>query len=119
MTRGVKEWRKRQLCCQEWGTNTPSRLHQYTWQKAKTNAIHDQGASTTFMSKQMAERLCLQGVIVPLSLKTFGPKQHLSQVMEVKVRIFDHLGRDMGILEAKVVPNFADIQAVGLSLIHI
>ena len=67
------------------------------------------------MSQDLAERLDLQGSIVPLVLKTFGSKPELKQAMEVKARIYDYQGRDLGVVEAKVVPRFAQVKAVDWS----
>ena len=81
----------------------------------KTNAVHDQGSSTSFLSKEMASKLQLQGAIVPMTLKTFGPDQNFKEVVEVRLRIFDSNKKDLGFIHARVMPHFADITAVDWS----
>ena len=77
--------------------------------------IHDQGASTSFLSRELADKLMLTGVAVPLTLKTFGAEEGVQEAVEVQLRIFDHEGQDRGKVVAKVIPKFADVKAVDWS----
>ena len=79
--------------------------------------IHDQGASTSFLSRELADNLMLTGVAVPLTLKTFGAEEGIQEAIEVQLRIFDHEGQDKGKIVAKVIPKFADVKAVDWSRI--
>ena len=58
--------------------------------RISTNVIHDQGASTSFLSRDLADSLMLSGAAVPITLKTFGATEGVQEAVEVKLRIFDH-----------------------------
>ena len=64
------------------------------------------------MSQGLAQRLQLQGVAIPIAIKTFGKKSHSHQAVRVEVMAYDIHGRHVGVIEAKVVPEFADVRAV-------
>ena len=76
-----------------------------------TNAIHDTGASYSFLEISLAKRLALTGVGTPLVLNTFGNSKRVDSAVAVQVHLWGVKGESFGVINALVLPEFADVRA--------
>ena len=84
-------------------------------EKFETNAIHDPGATCSLISKDLAEKMNLEGVITPINMQTLNSTNKIETASKVSVNIYDHTGTARGILEASVIPNFIKLDATDWS----
>ena len=63
------------------------------------------------MEISLAKRLTLTGVGTPLVLNTFGSSKRVDSAVAVQVHLWGVKGESFGVINALVLPEFADVRA--------
>ena len=84
-------------------------------QRFFTNAIHDTGATYSFLELSAAKHLSLTGVGAPLVLNTFGESKQINSAVAVQFHLWGAQGDGFGVINALVLPEFANVKAFNWS----
>jgi hypothetical protein len=88
--------------------------HRQLGLKKETNLIHDNGASVSLMSKEIADAIGLHGETKPLGLNTIGVSQ-VQQAFKAQINIHDAEGMEIGKAWVNVISEFVQLKAVDWS----
>jgi hypothetical protein len=83
--------------------------------KKKTNAIYDNGASISLMSKEIADAIGLRGETRRLGLSVIGDSNLIQQAFKASVNIYDVQENKVGKARVHVISSFVDLIAVDWS----
>jgi hypothetical protein len=81
----------------------------------ETNAIHDNGATISLFSQEVADAIGLDGESQPLGLAVFGNPNQVQQAFKTTVAIADAEGNHIGNTVVHVVDEFVKVRAVNWS----
>jgi hypothetical protein len=82
----------------------------------ETNAIHDNGATISLFSQEVADAIGLDGESQPLGLAVFGNPNQVQQAFKTTVAIADAEGNHIGNAVVHVVDEFVKVRAVDWSI---
>jgi hypothetical protein len=83
--------------------------------KKETNLIHNNSATLSVMSKEIADTIGLTGKTRLLGMSTIGTPNLVQQAFKATVNLQDSEGNIIGKVRVNVVPDFVDIRAVDWS----
>jgi hypothetical protein len=83
--------------------------------KKETNLIHDNGASVSLMSKEIADAIGLHGETKPLGLNPIKASQ-VQQAFKAQINIHDAEGMEIGKAWVNVISEFVELKAVDWSV---
>jgi hypothetical protein len=83
--------------------------------KKETDLIHDNGATLSLMSKEIADAIGLTRETRPLGMSTIGTPNLVQQAMKVTVNLHDSEGKEIGNVGVHLVSDFVDVRAVDWS----
>jgi hypothetical protein len=81
----------------------------------ETNATHDNGATISLCSQEVADAIGLDGESLPLGLAVFGNPNQVQQAFKTTVPIADAEGNHIGNAVVHVVDEFVKVRAVDWS----
>jgi hypothetical protein len=81
----------------------------------ETNAIHDNGATISLCSQEVADAIGLDSESQPLGLAVFGNPNRVQQAFKTTVAIVDAEGNHIGNAVVHVVDKFVKVRAVDWS----
>jgi hypothetical protein len=83
--------------------------------KKETDLIHDNGATLSLMSKEIADDIGLTRETRPLGMSTIGTPNLVQQALKVTVNLHDSEGKEIGNVGVHLVSDFVDVRAVDWS----
>jgi hypothetical protein len=84
--------------------------------KKETNVIHDNGASLSLMSKDIADAIGLRGDPRPLGLSTIGDPNMVQSAFKAQIKLHDVEGNEIGKAWVHVITGFVELKAVDWSI---
>jgi hypothetical protein len=84
--------------------------------KKETNVIHDNGASISLMSKEIADAIGLHGETRLLGLSVVGNSNLFQQAFKAQINLHDTEGNEIGKAWVNVILSFVDLKAFDWSI---